>query len=56
MKGWRTIVVNVFLAVLYLLAWQPLTSWVDPQYIVLATGAINLALRFLTTSPVGKPE
>ncbi len=56
MKGWRTIVVNVLLGILYLAAWQPITQWVDPQYLVLATGAINMILRFITTSPVGKAE
>ena len=56
MKGWKTILANLLLGLLYLLAWQPLTAWVDPQYIVMATAGINLVLRFFTTTPVGKPE
>lgn len=56
MKGWKTIAFNVVTGLIFLLGWQPLTQWVDPQYIALAMGGLNLILRFVTTTPVGKPE
>ena len=54
MKGWRTILFNVLSGLLFFLAWEPLTQWVEPQFIALAVGGINLVLRFVTTGPVGE--
>lgn len=56
MKGWRTIAVNVLTFGTALFAWDGLAQFVDPQFIIMGQAAINVALRFVTTSPVGKKE
>lgn len=57
MKGWKTIVFNLVLALLGVLE---TTNWVDviPEnwagVVMLIVGALGLWLRGLTTTPVGK--
>lgn len=56
MKGWRTIAVFALSAILYILAWQPLTQVVDGQIIAVATAVAGVALRFITSTAVGQKE
>ena len=57
LKGWKTLIVNILLAVLPVLE---LTQWHDvlpvgflPWY-ALAVALLNMGLRFATNSPVGR--
>ena len=53
MKGYRTIIVNILTFSSAVLAWDQLSVFIDPQYIVLGQSIINIGMRFLTTTPVG---
>jgi hypothetical protein len=53
LKGWKTVAFNVATMAAALLAWPGLADIVAPQWIVVATGAANLVLRYLTTTPIG---
>lgn len=53
MKGYRTIAVNVLALAGFALGWPQLSEVVNPQYVSLALAAVNLALRFVTNTPVG---
>lgn len=53
MKGYRTIIVNVLTFSSAVLAWDQLSVFIDPQYIVLGQAVINIGMRVLTTTPVG---
>jgi len=52
MKGWKTITFNVLSFVSVLLAGDNLAQVVDPKLLLEIQAIINLALRFLTTTPV----
>ncbi len=58
MKGWRTIAVNVGLAAATGgLQAAANINWIDavgPTWAMVAVAAINIGLRAITTSPVGK--
>lgn len=70
MKGWRTIIANVILALIA--AWNNFfggdpAAQIDPsaaqahidsinQALVFGGAVINMALRYLTTTPVGQKE
>ena len=51
LKGWRTIGINVLTLLAVLLAWEPLATWVDPQYLLEGQALVNIALRLLTDGP-----
>ncbi len=57
MKGWRTLIVNGALAIapvaLQYFAGVDWTQYVSPQMALLIAGALNMGLRFITTTPVG---
>ena len=60
MKGWRTIALNAAIAAAVgVLGWASSFDWtgiVSPTVaIIIVTGA-NIALRFITTTPVGQSE
>ena len=58
MKGYRTLAVNAGMAggaaILHYLAGVDLNQYVGPTGALIGAGVINLALRFLTTTPVGQ--
>jgi len=56
MKGWRTLAANAITFLTALFAWDDLATFVDPQVIIMGQAALNIALRFITTSPVGGKE
>lgn len=60
MKGYRTLVLNAALvAGTALLGWAATVDWtqyVSPTAAVVLAGVVNIGLRFVTTSPVGKAE
>ena len=56
MKGWRTVAVNVLTFGAALFTWEDMSKFVDPQVIVMVQAGINFALRFVTTTAVGKPK
>ena len=60
MKGYRTLALNGALVVgAALLNWAAGVNWaeyVSPTVAVVLTGAVNIALRFVTTTPVGQAE
>ena len=56
-KGWRTVMLNVVLALIPLIEEFGLGDYVPDRYMVwyvLAVIALNLAARLMTTTPVGK--
>ncbi len=53
-SGFKTIAFNVVTIVAAFLAWPELLKMVDPQWVVFGQAAVNLALRFLTRTPVFK--
>ncbi|HUU34766.1 MAG TPA: hypothetical protein VMW48_11925 [Vicinamibacterales bacterium] len=55
-KGWRTVVANVLTIGGALLAGPELAKHIDPHWIVAGVAAINIALRWLTTTPLGKAQ
>lgn len=58
MKGYRTLAFNgVVVAVTALLTWASGIDWtqhVSPTTAMIVVGAVNIGLRILTTTPVGK--
>lgn len=59
MKGWRTLTANLVASLLPLLDQFGVADFVPDRYMlwyVLAVIAMNLFLRMITTSPVGRPE
>ncbi len=66
MKGYRTILINFALATLALAAeiasWLTTfewAAWLPPQYalwVIVTVNVANIALRFVTTTPVGRPQ
>lgn len=59
MKGWRTVIFNTLVLILPILE---MSEWRDiipneyvPHYII-GVAIINLALRLVTTTPVGKKD
>ncbi len=57
-KGWRTLAANglvIFAGVLAYLQTAGLASVLPPKYawVPIALGALNMALRLITTGPVG---
>jgi len=66
MKGYRTILVNFALASLALAAeiasWLTAfdwAAWLPPQYalwVIVTVNVANIALRFATTTPVGRAQ
>ena len=59
LKGKRTLIINGLMLLTYLLAWDQLTQYLSPQVIAGITTAVNVGLRFITTSPVltsGPPQ
>lgn len=59
-KGWRTVAVNVGIAAgtagLHALAGVNWIELVGPTWSMLIVAAINIALRAVTTSPIGKKD
>ena len=55
MKGWRTIAVFALSGVVYLLAWDQLANVISPKYIAVATTVVGIAMRFITSTPIGTP-
>jgi len=53
-KGWKTIAFFAFSGLAYLLGWDKMTELISPQYLAIATSIVGLALRYVTTSPMGK--
>lgn len=56
LKGWRTVVTNVLVAVVTVGAWPQVSAFVDPQLIVLVVSLANFLLRLLTSTSVGAKE
>lgn len=57
LKGWRTITLNIVAALLPLLQEFGLGDYIPAEYMVwytLAVIAMNLYVRTMTTTPVGK--
>jgi hypothetical protein len=54
LKGWRTIGVNVLMGLSFLLGWEQLTEWIKPEIIATILAIVNIALRYITTTPIGK--
>ena len=55
-KGWRTVAVNILTIGGALLAGPTLAEYIAPQYVVAGVAAINIVLRWLTTTSVGESE
>ena len=57
MKGWKTLLVNALIVIIgAILPWAAGIDWtqyVDPKTAALIVGAVNIGLRFWTTTPVG---
>jgi hypothetical protein len=60
MKGWKTLAINVGLAggtaALTYLAGIDWTQYVSPQIAIIGAAVVNVALRFVTTTPVLKAQ
>lgn len=60
MKGFKTLIFNGLIviagALLPYLAGIDWTEYVSPTVAVIVAGAINIGLRFVTTTAVGRPE
>lgn len=54
MTGWKTILVAVLSGLVYLLGWEQLTEYIDPQIIAIAMAIVMAVLRFLTGTPIFK--
>jgi len=52
MKGWRTILSFGLSGLLYLLAWDQITSVVSPQIVAIITTIVGIGLRLITSTPV----
>jgi hypothetical protein len=58
MKGWKTLLVNGLSIVVTIAELQEWTSIIPDQYLpyfTLGLAMSNMALRMVTTTPVGKP-
>lgn len=64
MKGYRTIIVNVLTVATAIIALPEVTGLIPADgipYLLAVQGAINIAMRFVTSTPIGvavtpKPE
>ena len=60
MKGFRTIIINVLIAMLGaalpILANVDWTEFVSPTIALVIVAAINVGLRIITTTPIGQSE
>lgn len=59
LKGWKTIVVNVLSAVASVLEMTGVTDMLPEAYhihYVVALSVVNVLLRLITTTPVGRAE
>lgn len=56
LQGWKTVVFNGLTFASVLLAGDEITKFIEPSVIIELQAVINLALRFFTTTPVGKKE
>jgi len=56
LQGWKTVAFNALTFVSVLLAGGEITKFIEPSVIIELQAAINLALRFFTTTPMGKKE
>lgn len=59
MKGWRTLAFNVLAAALGVLQATDFTPLLPPEYLWLTgiiVAVVNIGLRAITTTPVGKKE
>lgn len=57
MKGWRTIAFNILAAIVPILELTELRDVIPSEYIpwyMLGVVLANMALRYVTTTPVGK--
>lgn len=54
MTGYRTIIVNALMFLVYSLQWEQLAEFFDPQMLAEFALLINGVLRFFTHSPVFK--
>lgn len=52
MTGWKTILVAVLSGLVYLLGWEQLTEYVDPQVIAILMSIAMAVLRFLTGTKI----
>ena len=55
-KGWRTVAINLLTIGGALLAGPEMAQHVPPHLVIVGVGAINIVLRWLTTTPVGEAE
>jgi hypothetical protein len=53
-KGWRTVGVNVLAGLSFFLGWEQITQWVSAEHVAALLAAINIAMRLITTTAVGK--
>ena len=53
LKGWRTIALNVMTAVIALVAMPQITEMVPAQYLLVGVNVLNIAMRLITSTPVG---
>ena len=56
MKGWRTITFNVLSIAAAALAFPALAAVIPPQALLISVAVVNLALRAITTGPIGTKE
>lgn len=58
MKGWRTLILNGAIVIGTAgLTWAASVNWseyISPSTAVIVTAALNMGLRFVTNTPVGK--
>ncbi len=48
----KMVMANAGLFVSYVLAWEPLTTMVNPEVLAMVTAIVNIILRFVTDKPV----
>lgn len=61
MKGWRTLLANALIVLAGIIAYLDmagLAAIIPPKYswVPIAIGVLNIVLRYMTTTPVGKKE
>lgn len=60
MKGWRTLVLNGAIVIGTAgLTWAASVNWseyISPSTAVIVTAALNMGLRLITNTPVGKVD
>lgn len=54
MTGWKTITVAILQLLAYVLAWEQLVEYLDPQVIAIAATVIMGILRFFTGTSIFK--